>query len=209
MTMAVVIQELAEDPRMIYRHTVAEYHRMIADGNIEEGSPYELLDGQIVHKIRAASGEDPMSVGPLHMTAVTRLGDLNPKLKKFGCHIRLQGPITLPPYDELEPDGAIVSGGTDHYRDRHPKAADVLCVIEVADASIRRDRGSKQRIYANSGIPLYLIINLVDVVVEVYGRPMKGKGRYGQVETLSPKGAVSLVMPSRDIVKVPVRRLLP
>jgi hypothetical protein len=56
---------------------------------------------------------------------------------------------------------------------------------------------------------IHTIINLVDVVLEVYGRPMKGKGRYGKVETLSPKGAVSLVMPSREIVKVPVRRLLP
>jgi hypothetical protein len=92
MTMAAVIQELTEDPRLIYRHTVADYHRMIADGRIEEGS---------------------------------------------------------------------------------------------------------------------VIINLVDVVVEAYTRPMKGKGRYGQVETLSPKGTVSLMMPSRDIVKVPVRRLLP
>jgi len=115
MTMAAVIQELAEDPRLIYRHTVAEYHRMIADGNVEKGSPYELLDGQIFHKIRAASGEDPTSVGTRHMTAVTRLGDLNPKFKKFGCHVRLQGPVTLPPYDEPEPDGAIVRGGSDDY----------------------------------------------------------------------------------------------
>jgi len=209
MTMAAVIQELAEDPRLIYRHSVNEYHRMIADGNIEEGAPYELLDGQIVHKIRAASGEDPSTVGPRHMTAVTRLGDLDRKFKRFGCHIRLQGPITLPPYDEPEPDGAIVIGSSDDYRDRHPKASEVLFAIEVADASIRRDRGYKQRIYANSGIPIYFIVNLVDGVIEAYNRPMKGKGRYGQVETLSPKQAVIFIMPAGNIVKVPVRRLLP
>lgn len=143
------------------------------------------------------------------MTAVMRLGVLGAKFKRFGCHIRLQGPLTLPPYDEPEPDGAIVRGGSDDYRDHHPGASDVLCVIEVSDASIRRDRGYKQRVYADSGIPVYLIVNLVDGVVEVYGSPMKGKGRYGQVGTLSPKEAVSLIMPTRDILKVPVWRLLP
>ena len=150
-----------------------------------------------------------MTHGTRHTTAVGRLGDLNPKLKRFGCHIRLQVPATLPPFDEPEPDGAIVKGDDKRYVDRHPGAGDVLCVIEVADASLRRDRGYKQGIYADSGVAQYIIINLPDDVVEVYTQPIRGKGRYGQVETLSAKQVVSFNVGRGKTLKSPVRRLLP
>ena len=46
-----------------------------------------------------------------------------------------QQPIVLPPDGEPEPDGAIIRAAADDYRGRKPGAADVLCVIEVADAA--------------------------------------------------------------------------
>ena len=49
-----IVQELAEHPELLYRHTVDEYHEMIANGGALEGEPFELLDGQIVRKIRSA-----------------------------------------------------------------------------------------------------------------------------------------------------------
>ena len=53
------------------------------------------------------------------------------------------------------------------YTDRHPGAADLTCVIEVSDSSLRWCRTTKLRIYAGSGIARYIIINLPDRVVEV------------------------------------------
>jgi Uma2 family endonuclease len=93
--------------------------------------------------------------------------------------------VALPPFDEPEPDAAIVRGAIKDYRDHKPGPGDILCVIEVADASLRRDRATKQRIYADAGIAEYLIVNLPDRVIEVYTEPHKGKGRYGQLATLT------------------------
>ena len=85
----------------------------------------------------------------------------------------------------------------------------MLCVIEVADASIGRDRGYKQRIYADSGIPVYMIVNLPDHVVELYTEPLKGKSRYGRSVTLSAKQSVEFPAAGGKSLKVSIRRLLP
>src|SRR5438046_179721 len=108
--MTAILEECADDPRLVYRYTVDDYHRMIEDGTLEEGAPFELLDGQVVRKLRNAAGEDPMTVGDDHGTAVLLLGSLDPKLQKLGCHMRTQLPIVLPPFNEPEPDGVVARG---------------------------------------------------------------------------------------------------
>jgi Uma2 family endonuclease len=188
--------------------TVAQYHRMICDGILIEGEPVELLDGQLVRKDRSALGANPMTVSTRHATAVARINKLSPKFDRLGCHIRIQQPITLPPSHEPEPDGAIVVGQINDYVDHHPTAKQILCVIEVAESSLKQDRTRKQRIYANSGISVYLIVNLIDRVVESYTQPLVGKGRYGTAETLSAKDILQLPANSGKIVSVPAERLL-
>lgn len=203
-----ILDELAANPKLAYRHTVDEYHQMIATGTLEEGAPFELLDGQVVRKIRSAAGEDPMTVGNDHAWAVNALTDLNRHLSSLGCHIRVQQPINLPPEDMPEPDGAIAIGGFEGYTE-HPSGADILCVIEVADASIRRDKGYKRELYARHGIATYIIINLLEDLVHVYTKPVKKNGRYSHTETLSPKQTLTLPTAKGKGLSVPVRRLLP
>lgn len=198
----------AGDPWVVYRHTVDDYHRMLKTGVIREGEPFELLDGQVVRKLRNATGADP-TIGTDHQTAVDLLAELRPKLNRQACSMRNQAPVTLPPYDETEPDGAIVRGGIEDYERRHPGAADILCAIEVADASLGRDRDYKQAIYAESGIPVYVIVNLIDRVVEVYTDPLKGTGRYGQSVTLRLGQSITFPTANGPGLKVPVRKLLP
>ena len=118
--------------------TVEQYHQMIEHGILPEGEPIELLQGQLVEKDRSATGEDPMTVGHGHSWVVTELESLGPKLRRLGCHIRVQQPVSVSPIDEPEPDAAVVLGLNALYRQRHPKAADVLCVVEVADSSLQR-----------------------------------------------------------------------
>lgn len=202
-----IADELADHPELAYRHTVDEYHQMLKRGSIEEGAPFELLDGQIVRKIRSAHGESPMTIGTRHTVAVVRLGELNPRLAKLKCHIRLQAPITLPPNDEPEPDGLIVRGKITDYRLRHPAAPNALCVIEIADASLRRDRGYKQQLYANSGIPMYVIANLLSNTVEVRTKPVKD--RYSDTIVLKRNQKLSLPTAAGRKIIAPVRHLLP
>ncbi len=52
----------------------------------------------------------------------------------------------------------------------------MLCVVDVADASLRRDRTVKLTAYAAAGIPMFVIVNLVDDQVELYAPQPGGRG---------------------------------
>lgn len=189
--------------------TVDQYHRMIAAGILREGEPIELLDGQLIRKDRSAQGEDPMTVGGRHALGIELLIELNPKLKRFGSYVRVQLPVTLSEHQEPEPDGAIVNGSAGTYVDGHPGPGDISCVIEVADSSLAEDRGRKQRIYADHGIAQYLIVNLVDNVVEEYTEPEVGRGRYARVTPYPAGKRIELRTAAGKPLVVPVRSLLP
>jgi hypothetical protein len=79
----------------------------------------------------------------------------------------------------------------------------------VADSSLADDRDRKQRIYADHGIAQYLIINLVDHMVEEYTEPKVGRGRYARVTPFAPGARVELRTASGKPLVVPVRSLLP
>ena len=150
-----------------------------------------------------------MTIGDNHTLSVLRLGKLDPLLEPLGCHMRTQQPIALPPNDEPEPDGVIAIGTIDDYLNRKPGVAEILCVIEVSDASLAQDRVNKLRLYGAHGLPVYVIINLVDRVVEVYERPTKAAGAYGEPTILSVGQDISLPTAVGTPLVVPVRRLLP
>ncbi|HMB96061.1 MAG TPA: Uma2 family endonuclease, partial [Tepidisphaeraceae bacterium] len=188
-----------------YRLTVSQYHEMIDNGILTEGEPYELIDGYIVRKDRSAAGEDPMTVGNHHSWVVQKLIRLNGKLDEFGCHIRIQQPISLPPRHEPEPDAAIVVGTEDSYRNRKPRAKDALCVIEVADASVKYDQKEKLRVYASNGIKCYVIINLMDRIIELYTEPSRRKGEYARSTTLRSGQNLQLPVKGERHLSVPVR----
>jgi Uma2 family endonuclease len=191
------------------RVTVEEYHRMNEAGILMSGEPYELIGGLIVLKDRSAVGEDRMTVGREHIWCVKNLGRLDKKLQRMGCHMQLQSPVIMSSLDEPEPDGAILRGGIDDYKQRKAEASDAYGVIEVADSSLAHDRTEKLALYANSGITRYIIINLPDRVVEVYTDPQIGRGHYGRVETLRAGGKVQIAVVGSRTLEAAVRSLLP
>jgi Uma2 family endonuclease len=207
MTVA-MLQELADHPELAHRWTIDDYHRMLSDGSIIEGDPYELLDGQVVLKIRSAGQEEFSMEGPPHARVVKRLVGLNDFFRPFGCHMQCAHPVIFPPHDEPEPDGAVIRGSESDYDNRHPGAADVLCVIEVSGKSLRRDRGYKRQLYARHAIPLYVIFNLVDTAVELYAEPVPVEGRYTSETRVSLDGDLAFPTPAAPVV-VPVKRLFP
>lgn len=202
------VEKLSDRGMRLFPLTVDQYHEMMARGIVPEGEPYELLDGAIVRKDRSAEGENPMTIGDDHAYSLMKLTQLNPKLERLGCHLRPQLPILLPPYNEPEPDGAIVRGNVEAYAGRKPVGADILCVIEIADSSLRRDRSVKRRIYSKGGIHRYLIINLQDRVIEDNTGPLRN-GRYARTETIDAKGSVTFPTAKGKGLIVPVARLLP
>ena len=150
-----------------------------------------------------------MTIGKRHSVGVTLLADMGPLLGPRGYHMRTQEPVTLPPEDEPEPDGAVVRGVPRDFLGRHPLATDVACVIEVADSSLEHDRTNKLAVYARGGIPQYVIVNLVDDQIEVFEVPIQGESRYTLAVTLSRGDILGLLLDSGARLDVPVSDLLP
>ena len=149
-----------------------------------------------------------MTVGKGHMWVVRQLPFVFGDLPAHGCHFQVQLPIAIPPEDVPEPDGAVVRGLPEDCRD-DPAPVDVICVIEVSESSLNHDRVTKQRVYADAGIRHYLIINLVDSVVEEYRDPQQGAGKYKSVRRYARGEVVRIELPNGPAFEFPVTRVLP
>jgi len=151
-----------------------------------------------------------MTVGSRHIWAITALNEeLLLLLRSARCVLHTQAPIRLDPHDEPEPDALIARGDRNTYTSRIPTAADVTCVIEVADSSLQFDRTTKQRLYASHNLPQYFIINLVDNVIEEYRQPLAAEGRYGQSIVHGRDAVVRFSVGGEAFIDVPARQLLP
>jgi len=199
---------VAESAALVCRLNVDQLHQMLAAGVIDDGEPVELIDGLLVYKDRCDSGGKPMSHGPRHATSVRRLAALDQAVQPAGYHVRTQLPVVLSEVSEPEPDAAIVRGRESVYSERHPTAADVAVVFEVADTSLQRDRGIKQRVYSRAGVPVYVIVNLTASVVEVHREPVLTAETYREQTVLSSADTLQLELDGA-VVEVPVAELLP
>lgn len=151
---------VAAAPAM-YRFTVAQYHRMIEKGILTENDPVELLEGYLVLK---------MPRSPEHDSALSVLQELLGPLRPPGYIIRGQCAATID-QSEPEPDLVVARGDRSTFRTRHPGPSETALVIEVSSSSLARDRGDKARIYAQAGIPVYWVVNVVDEQIEVFTQP--------------------------------------
>jgi Uma2 family endonuclease len=178
------------------KFTLDEYHKMIETGVLIDGEPYELLEGHLVHK---------MSRGSPHDWAVQVLTKRLVRMMPDDWDVRAQCAITLPTGSEPEPDVALVRGETS-YRDHHPGPAEVGLLIEVSDSSLLIDRHDKGRIYAQNGIPVYWVVNVVDKVIEVYTLP-SGPAEtpaYARRDDYPVGAAVPVVLDGTTVGTIPV-----
>jgi Uma2 family endonuclease len=185
----------------IRRFTVSEYHKLIEIGVLSENDNVELLDGYLVHKM----SRNPPDDATLQLIQATL-----PRHLPAGWCLRMQSAITLAS-SEPEPDGAIVRGDARTYSARHPGAADIGLVIEVADTTLTGDRVDKGRIYAQAGIPCYWIVNLVDRQIEVYTAPSSAgtAPAYAHRQDFHAADDVALTLDGKAIAKIAVVDLLP
>lgn len=200
------------EPLVPLRLTVEQFHKM-EEAGVFADDPYdnkiELLDGFAVYAICGDSLEEPTKMKPGHVQPIEALTDLRPQFIPHGCILRVQLPVTLPEFDEPLPDAAIVRGATADYASRHPGPDNILCLIEVSDASTWRDRGPKLRAYATAGVPDYIILHLPSRTAEVYTDPQRDQGRYGRSETLTAADTLRLPTATDKTVEVTVGDLLP
>jgi Uma2 family endonuclease len=181
--------------------SVETYHAMIRAGILTEDDPVELLGGCLVTK---------MPKNPPHTLATELTRETLAKLVPPGWFVNGQEPITTED-SEPEPDVAVIRGDRRDYVARHPGPADLGLVVEVADASLARDRVLKKRLYAAAGIPAYWVLNLVEGVLETYADPTGPAEApdYRQRQEYGPSDAVPVVLDGNEVGRVPVRELLP
>jgi hypothetical protein len=114
------------------RWSVADYHKLIADGALTKNRRLELLKGVMVEK---------KTNNPAHAGLVARLQRMISKLLQENYVLRTQLPITLSD-SEPEPDLAIVRPGPLEL-ERHPSPPEILLVIESAYPTVK---GGQSRI---------------------------------------------------------------
>ncbi len=163
--------------------TVADYHRMAAAGILNEDSRVELIRGQII---------DMAPIGAPHLNMVNRLTRLLPIIVGDRGIISVQNPVRLDDGSEPQPDVAVLQLRPEEYENSVPRATDVLLVIEVVESSLTDDRDVKAPLYAASGIPEYWIVNIVDLIVEVYRQPENGS--YSETRRVSADDMLDVLM---------------
>ena len=166
--------------------SVEEYHRMGEVGVLKEDERIELIDGIITTM-------NP--TGSKHAACVKKLNSLfSSVLSPREALIGIRDAIVLNNGTEPEPDITLLKPREDAYADAHPRPADVLLVVEVADTSAEENRTVKLPRYAAAGIPEVWIIDIPHRRIEACQTPVgteadagyKIRVEYRPGETLSP-----------------------
>jgi Uma2 family endonuclease len=193
--------------------TLEQYHGMIDEGLLARSAPVELIGGFLIRKDSSATAQDDASAADLHTDVIRRIEKLSPAIESLGGQIRSQLPIAIPPSSEPEPDISIVraeaADAANLAAHQYPGPADVLCVIEVADNSLRFDQTTKLETYAAAGIPCYAIVDLVHNQIEVHSQPIIDQKIFSRREKFTRGQNLWLPMGNGTTLDVPVEKILP
>jgi Uma2 family endonuclease len=185
----------------IFRLSVEQYHQMIQAGILTKDDPVELLEGWLVLKIPKK---------PAHPLATQLTRTALERATPPGWFVDSQEPVTLDD-SEAEPDVRVVRGDRRQYRNRHPGPQDLAMLVEVAESSLKRDRGWKKLIYARAQIPVYWLINLTENCVEVFSDPSGPTDQpdYRQHKIFGSADEVPVVIEGKEVARLGVKDLLP
>jgi Uma2 family endonuclease len=154
----------ADLPRR-HRLTVTDYYRMAEVGILDAEARVELIDGEII---------DMAPPGSPHAATVDYLNEVFVRAVEGRASVRVQNPVRLSEYSEPQPDLALLRRRDDFYREHHPRADDVLLIIEVAASSLRFDRRKKTPLYARHEIPEMWLVDLGGRRLVRYRSPLQG-----------------------------------
>lgn len=166
-----------DEPLRIRPLRRVEYDRLVGLGVFED-ERIELLRGALVEMSPQGAPHADCSA-QLAKMLILRLGER--------ASVRAHGPFAATEDSEPEPDVAV--NPPRRYSDGHPQTAHLL--VEVADSSLRKDRGIKSEIYAEAGVPEYWIVDVSRAAVEVWTGPVDG--HYTQLTTYGRGESIALV----------------
>lgn len=156
-----------------------------AEGGAFNQKRVELIEGEIIEM-------SPMS--SKHGMVIYLVQKALERIFTDGYLVVAQAPLDLGETSEPQPDIAVYAGSAFDYLDAKPTHA--LLVVEVADSSLRYDRGQKASLYAKANIEDYWIINLKDATLEIYRTPVAAPTQpygygYKMVSSLKAQDTIS------------------
>jgi len=156
---------MATDSLRRHRLTVHDYYRMAEVGILRPDARVELIEGEII---------DMAPNGSRHAGTINHLARILHASVSELAVVQIQNPVSLNEHSEPKPDVALLRPRADFYKSAHPRPADVLLIIEVADTSLRYDREIKVPLYARYGIPELWVIDLNGRNLTRYRDPREG-----------------------------------
>ena len=176
-----------------------EQYRQISEAGLFDTVRVELIEGEIILM---------PAIGSRHFTSVGLTTRALNRVFNSNYTIMPQNGFAAGPRSEPQPDVAVYEGDVRQFTEALPTNA--LLIVEVADTTLRTDRGKKARLYASAGVPEYWIINLRDEVLEVHRQPLPDPASpvaYQILHTLTAQDHVTpLAAPD---ARIPVADLLP
>ena len=174
--------------------TVESFQRLGALGVLREDERVELVGGQVVAMT---------PIGQRHAACVRRFNRLFARSLGDRAIIDVQNPAVLGPRDAPQPDVVLLAPRPDGYR-THPRAADILLIVEVADTTIAYDRDIKIPLYAHAMIPEAWIVDLGAGVIHTYRDPSPRGYATARVvarsESLEPLRFAGIALPAQEVL---------
>ena len=178
-----------------WRFTVDAYQRLAVAGILTEDDRVELVDGEIVRM---------SPIGDRHMAAVNRCNRAFSRTAGERALLSVQNPIDLDPYNEPQPDVALLRPRDDDYARGKPGPLDLLLVVEVADTSLAYDRQTKLPRYAAAGVREAWLLDLEANALEVHREPRPDGyaviRRYRRGERVSPEALPDIALAVEDLL---------
>ena len=143
-----------------HRFSVKDYYRMAETGVLRPDARVELIDGRII---------DMSPIGPFHGDVTDYLNEVFTAASNGRWRTRVQNSLRLDDQSEPQPD--LVLAKPISYRKRHPRPEEVYLLIEISDTSLATDQEDKLPAYGRAGVPEAWIVNLNELIVEVYREP--------------------------------------
>ena len=134
---------------------------MVALGIVPGDAPLELIGGELI---------EMSPQGSYHSVVCEGLGERLRSVLGDGFRVREDKPLVAGNYSMPEPDIAVVPGPRRRWRERHPRADEVLLVVEVSLTTQDIDR-AKTQVYAAAGAPVYWQLDLEARTLRLHESP--------------------------------------
>ena len=162
------IQPAAKTGPIRHLWTVDEFQRMGETGFLDPEARLELIEGELF---------EMAPIGSFHAGTVGILNRLFMRSVAGTQVVYVQNPIVLGDDSEPQPDIVLLRPRADYYLGAHPRAGDVLLLIEVSDSTVQFDRKTKVPLYARHGIPEVWLLDVNAGEMTVYLEPAEGQYR--------------------------------